>query len=317
MKNGCSRRSVLAAGAAGLVAPSALLGTASASSAAPFERGQARKRVLRFAHLTDVHVQPERAGGEGLAAALNHAQSHRDAPELIIFGGDNVMNVDGSEGAERADLQLELWKSVLREHCSLPWKSVIGNHDILRMDNESGKAWAMDAYGLSTRYSAFDRGGWRFILLDSTSPQKGGGYKGRLDEEQFDWMRRTIESTPSSTPICVVSHIPILAACAFYDGDNEETGDWRVPGAWMHIDARSIKDIFHQSKNVKLCLSGHLHLVDTVEYLGVRYTCNGAVSGAWWGGANQEFEPGYAMVDLYDDGSTEVEFITYGWKARP
>lgn len=314
MLSGLSRRSLLAAGAAGLVVPGSLV-SAAASSISTGK--QARKRVLRFAHLTDVHLQPERSGGEGFAAALNHVQSLQDAPDFIMFGGDNVMNVDGREGAQRADVQLDLWKSVLREHCSLPWKTVIGNHDILRLDNDSGKAWAMDAYGLSSRYATFDRSGWRFILLDSTSPQKGGGYKGRLDEEQFDWMKRTIESTPETTPICVVSHIPILAACAYFDGDNEKSGDWCVPGAWMHLDARAIKDVFHQHDNVKLCISGHIHLVDTVDYLGVRYACNGAVSGGWWGGPNQEFEPGYALVDLFDDGSTEVEFMTYGWKSRP
>lgn len=303
-----SRRHALVAGAAGVALPAVLAqgGTAGAD----------RKRVLRFAHLTDAHVQPERGGGEGLAAALRHAQSQADGPQMIVFGGDNVMNVDGKEGAARAAVQLSLFKSVVSGECSLPARYVIGNHDVLLMDAVDGKKWAMDAFGLSGRYSSFDQAGWRFMLLDSTMPQAGGGYKGRLDEEQMDWVKRTIGATPKEMPICIVSHIPILAACAYFDGDNEKSGDWQVPGAWMHVDARALKDEFYGRGNVKLCLSGHIHLVDVVDYLGTRYACNGAVSGGWWKGPCQEFDAGYALVDLFDDGTSEVEYVTFGWKAR-
>jgi 3',5'-cyclic-AMP phosphodiesterase len=68
--------------------------------------------------------------------------------------------------------------------------------------------------------------------------------------------------------------------------------------------------------NVKLCLSGHTHLVDRLDYTGVSYFCNGAVSGAWWKGAWQGCEPGYALVNLYDDGSFEREYVVYGAKAK-
>jgi len=46
-------------------------------------------------------------------------------------------------------------------------------------------------------------------------------------------------------------------------------------------------------------------LRDRIEYNGVTYLCNGAVSGNWWRGAYQECEPGYALLDLYDDGTFE------------
>lgn len=115
----------------------------------------------------------------------------------------------------------------------------------------------------------------------------------------------------------VVSHIPILSASAYFDGDNEKDGDWKVPGAWMHIDARRIKDLFARHANVHLCLSGHIHLVDRVDDLGVTYLCNGAVSGAWWKGPNRECDAGYCVVDLYDDGSFEHAYVTYGWQGVP
>lgn len=270
------------------------------------------KRVLRLAHLTDVHVQPERRGGEGMAACLRHAQEQADKPELIIFGGDNVMNVDGKDGSERAGVQLDLWQKVLRDECGLPHFTTVGNHDVFANKPVDGKKWAVDAYSLPARYYTQDKAGWRFIFLDSTLPVVGG-YSGKLDDEQFEWLQGVLQETPATMPVCVISHIPIIAACAYFDGDNEKSGDWKIPGSWVHIDARRIKDLFYEHQNVRLCLSGHMHLADEVTYLGVKYACNGAVSGNWWDGKYHEFGPAYALVDLFDDGSSKVSLTGYGW----
>jgi hypothetical protein len=82
----------------------------------------------------------------------------------------------------------------------------------------------------------------------------------------------------------------------------------------MHIDARRIKDFFLKHPNVKLCLSGHVHLWDRLEYNNVTYVCNGAVCGGWWKGSYQETPEGYGLVDLYDDGSFNAEYVRFGWK---
>ena len=75
----------------------------------------------------------------------------------------------------------------------------------------------------------------------------------------------------------------------------------------------TIKNLFRRHPNVNVCLSGHLHLVDDLTYLGVRYLCNGAVCGGWWKGAYQEFGPAYALLDFYDDGSVENQLVAYGY----
>jgi Icc protein len=82
----------------------------------------------------------------------------------------------------------------------------------------------------------------------------------------------------------------------------------------MHGDARRIKDLFHKHENVRLCLSGHVHLLDRCEYLGVTYVCGGAVSGNWWKGPHQETREGYSLVDLYPDGAFDVQYVAYDWK---
>lgn len=78
----------------------------------------------------------------------------------------------------------------------------------------------------------------------------------------------------------------------------------------MHIDARAIINLFANYPQVKLCLSGHLHLQDKVVYNGVSYYCNGALCGNWWKGNYQYTKPGYATVDLYADGSFEVNYLS-------
>jgi Icc protein len=281
-----------------------------------------RKRRLRLVHLTDIHVQPEKCAEKGMIQCLHHAQSLRDKPHLILTGGDSVMDVMDHDAA-RANVQREIWQRVLRNGCSLPVEPCIGNHDVWGWNKQEsktsgkeplwGKKWAMDLLGLDQRYRSFDRAGWHFVVLDSVFPQ-GSGYTARLDEAQFDWLAQDLAHTDRTTPVLLLSHIPILSAAAFLDGENEKTGDWHLPGSLMHIDLRRIKDLFLKHANVKLCLSGHLHLVDRVDYNGVTYLCNGAVSGAWWDGDQQECDEGYGLVDLYDDGTFERQYVSYGWQ---
>lgn len=322
-----TRRDVLMAG--GAVATGWALSACSPSPADPTAPAQPiamphRKRALRVAHMTDVHVQPEKGAGEGFAKCLQHIHKLADPPQLILQGGDAVMDACGVE-APRARVQADLWKRTLKAHCTIPIEHCIGNHDIWGMEKKAslttgaepswGKKWAIDLYGIENRYRAFARNGWRFIVLDSVTIGNDT-YVGKLDEEQFAWLGKTLAETDPKMPVLVLSHIPILSASVFFDGDLEKSGKWVVPAAWMHIDARAIKNLFHKHPNVKVCLSGHLHLVDRVDYLGVAYLCNGAVSANWWKGQHQEFREGYGLVDLFDDGTIEHQYVEYGWTAR-
>jgi len=317
-----SRRTWLKQGAA--TGAAAIMAASSGGVALAAQPAADRKRVLRLAHLTDVHVQPELGAEQGLVACLHHAQSLSDPPQLILTGGDVVMDVMGND-AGRAKTQADIWRRALKNECSLPVRSCIGNHDVWGWNKKGsktrgdealwGKSWAEDLLGLTKRYYSFDEAGWRFIALDSTFPD-GSSYTAKLDEAQFDWLNKTLEATPATTPVLVFSHIPILSAAAFLDGESEKSGNWRVPGAWMHIDVRRIKDLFLKHPQVRLCLSGHLHLVDQVLYNGVAYCCNGAVCGSWWEGDNQECDEGYGVVDLFSDGSFENRYVGFGWQPR-
>jgi Icc protein len=316
-----SRRGALksaALAAAGVCVGTGTSRAAEQSRPAPSER----RRSLRLAHLTDVHVQPELAAGRGFAAALHAAQQLDDKPELLLGGGDAVMDSFGADEA-RTRLQWDLWKKVLAGECSLPSKHCVGNHDVWGWDKKEskctgeeplyGKRWALEALGIERPYYSFDQAGWHFVALDSTQPDGKGGYLARLDEPQYDWLAADLAATPATTPVLLFSHIPLLTVTSFTDLKPNEAGDWVVPGSWMHQDFGRLAALFRKHPNVKLCLSGHMHLVDRVDFQDVTYLCSGAVSGNWWKGAYHDCPAGFGVIDLFNDGTHASEYVNYGW----
>jgi Icc protein len=273
------------------------------------------KRKLRIAHLTDVHIKPGILPERGFAKCLHHLQSLDSKPDIIFNGGDAIMDALGAE-KDKVEKQWNIWNKLISNECSLKIEHCLGNHDVWGFKDSKddvlwGKKYALEKTELLKPYRSFDLNGWHIIVLDSTHPRDDGSwYIAKLDEEQFDWLKNDLKENDEK-PVLVLSHIPILSACTFFDGENEKSGNWNVPGSWMHIDARRITELFNKHKNVKLCISGHIHLQDRVDYNGVTYLCNGAVSGAWWGGKYQHTEPGYALIDLYDDGTFMHEYLTY------
>ena len=197
-------------------------------------------------------------------------------------------------------------------------KHCIGNHDIwgwqLKEDVKSdplyGKAWWLQHTAYAKTYYSFTHHDWHFIILDSIQ-ENNGGYIALLDDEQFSWLENELNSN-SDKLICIISHIPIISFCsAIFFKDMLPNGDWKLSRALLHTDTRKIKDLFKKHPNIKTCLSGHIHLQDEVEYLGIKYYCNGAVSGNWWDGAFQDFAPAYAMFDFHHNGTVERRMVGY------
>lgn len=284
----------------------------------PANQSSKSNRVLRIAHMTDPHLDTGDRRSEWTRICLQHIHEQEDRPDIIFNGGDTINDALGREEASVKE-QWAIWRDLEKE-IELPVVHCIGNHDVwglseAKNDPRYAKAWAVKELGLENRYYDFERNGWHFIVLDSTHPKDDGGwYTAKLDEEQFQWLEGKLQSVDPSTPIFIMSHIPIVSAASFFDGDNEESGNWQIPGAWVHIDARRIVELFHKHDSVKACVSGHLHLLDKVVYNDVAYFCNGAVSGNWWKGDYHQTPAGYAVINLYEDGSVEREYVAYGWE---
>lgn len=276
------------------------------------------QRVLRIAHITDPHIHNGRDSEKWTRECLRHIHQLEDLPDIIFNGGDTIN--DALKQTESTVIeQWDIWNRIKESEITLPTVNCIGNHDVWGLEGQSNdpryaKNWAVNELGLENRFYDFEMNGWHFIVLDSTHLREDGSwYIAKLDDEQFDWLETKLNEIDSSKPIMIFSHIPIMCAASFFDGDNERSGDWIIPGRWVHIDARKIVDLFYNHKNIKVCISGHIHLLDQVVYNDITYYCNAAVSGNWWKGNYHQTPPGYALINLYEDGSFDREYALYGW----
>lgn len=300
-----------------------LTGTAALglTSLLPKEGAASDPKPFRFVHMTDFHVQPELRAGQGMEQALKHAMSKK--PEMVMLGGDLIM--DGFAATEeRTATQWDLFTSTLAKNVKVPCHYCIGNHDIWGWDKSRskttgsearwGKGWFLEVADLDNTYHTFDAGGWKWIVLDTVQPVLNG-YEGFVDPKQMEWLKFELDNNPKDKPIIVVSHIPLFSPSPMVYGFNSVSNKWEVGASQVAKNFNEVKKLFDTRPKVKLCLSGHIHLVDRYDYNKVSYLCNGAVCGAWWLGKNKDFEPGYVVIDLFPDGSFKHEFVTWGWKA--
>ena len=276
---------------------------------------QNKKKKFSAAFMSDIHVKPSDVAESGMKKVLRNIQQAK--PDFIINGGDSIMDALAAT-KEKTEVQWKLFNDILQAENTLPIKYCMGNHDIwgwqlkedVKNDPLYGKAWWLKQTGYAKTYYAFTHKQWHFIVLDSTQ-ENNGGYIALLDPEQFTWLEQELEHNKEKF-ICIISHIPIVSFCsAMFFKDMLPNGDWKLSRALLHTDARRLKDLFKQHPNIKACLSGHIHLQDEVEYLGIKYYCNGAVSGNWWGGAFQDFPPAYALFEFYNNGSIARKIVEY------
>lgn len=301
---------------AGLSIPASVASDAAANSP-PVPSGGAG---FRFVHLTDIHVQPERAADKGLAACLKAIHGLDPLPDFIFTGGDLIMDAF-EQNRDRSTMLYDLLAKVLGDHTDLPIRHCMGNHDVFGWGPKSGvakdapgygKAMFCERMGLERPYHAFDHKGVRFYSLDTIQPN-GGGYVGGLGEEQWAWLEADLAAKPADTPGNVVSHIPFLTVTALKPPETP-TGNWIAGASGMCADGRRAADLF-AAKNVKLALSGHIHRLDRIDFRGTSFVCDGAVSGGWWKGPNDDVQEGFGLIDVAADGSFTHRYVDYGWEA--
>lgn len=278
------------------------------------------KRSFRFAFISDIHVEPGIVQETGMAKAIAHIQNLKPKVDFIINGGDSIM--DALEVSQKsAQTQWEIYHRIMKAENRLPIYACIGNHDVYgwfkkEKDGDErlhGKDWAVRELKIPNRYYHFVKGKWNFIVLDSTQLNPAGGYVGKIDEQQMLWLKNKLTEIAKDQFVVMISHIPILSiASGLFFNKTEANGDLMIKRNLMHSDFLAIKALFNQYPNIKTCLSGHVHLQDEVDYLGIKYYCNGAICGNWWKGAYQEFDPAYAVFEFFDDGTCSREMINYG-----
>lgn len=265
------------------------------------------KRILRIAHFTDVHLSADNNAPHRFNACLKDIERHQ--VDFFLNGGDSIMAADYDSITRQQVIDMwDLWKDSLDKFQEVKMYSCLGNHDMWwaapnKNDPMYGKQFAMDQLNMPSPYYSFEKAGLHFIVLDSNND--GGG---ALGQEQLQWLTDDLAGLALETPVLVMSHYPILSASTHTVGGN-------------HKDALPITKLFylHRDKNIH-CISGHVHLLDRATYNKVQYYCNGSVSGFWWGEGDeqsaekywyQETPPGYAILDLFEDGSLQNSYCLY------
>jgi hypothetical protein len=95
---------------------------------------------------------------------------------------------------------------------------------------------------------------------------------------------------------------------------NSAEGNWSVSKALMHADSHEIQVLLRGYPNVKLCLAGHLHLLDQASYDGIDYLGSGPVCGDWWKADTfRQTHCGFATFELHPDGTYRRQYFTYQW----
>lgn len=291
--------------------------------------------ATRVVHMTDWHLIDERNALEGIGLALEHAASL--GPAAMLNTGD-MLTHGMSKPLDQARRDMariqDAWARV--EH--LPTINAAGNHDIWGWDRaksgatgdepEYGKRWWSRTFGQGRRYRGENLGGWRVIALDSIQPNEGGGYIACLDDEQFDWLREELGALDPRTPVLILTHAPIICmAVLLIDAGIDPQRGYRLSRSGIFIDAWRMVHLFQQHPNVRLSLSGHMHMCDRVEFQGLTHICGGAVCGNWWRPSHlhrtrrpsdpedmvrpMRAHPGYGLLDLHPDGRFDYQYVRY------
>ncbi|HDR90250.1 MAG TPA: hypothetical protein ENN63_11575 [Bacteroidetes bacterium] len=161
---------------------------------------------------------------------------------------------------------------------------------------------------IGKRFYAFDYKGWRFYILDSIEKDEDGTYIGKVDTVQLEWLDRELGRVNPSTPIVVVMHIPLITVqtqlLAGSTVPNEES--------LVVINSKEVLDRF-SGHNLKLVLQGHLHFLEEISAMGIRFITGGAVSASWWNGPRLGMEEGFVMIHVKGN-EFNWEYIDYGWE---
>lgn len=286
--------------------PLAVTAAAGVNSPINSPTASAPKPALTIAHITDVHIRPENGIPARFRKCLEEVK--RKKVDFFLNTGDSIHAADYKDiTRERVLEQWAAWDECKSGFDGYELYTCIGNHDPWwaapsKDDEMYGIGYVVKRANMPHRYYSFSKKNWHFMVLDGNNPGIS------LDEEQLTWLRKELQAVPKGHFVLLMSHYPILTVTASWEGG-------------QHKDHKLLKELFYEHKDkVRVCLSGHQHLLDAAVYNNVHYYCNGAMSGFWWDkgdaksaqpGYYQETPPGYAVLKLYEDGRVENTYYEH------
>lgn len=277
-------------------------------------------RLFRFVFMPCIHFRPDLKSPEGLAAALKAVESLSPKPDFIITGGDVCHNLR-DESLAVAEQRLDSFNKVWKSNTSIKTYHALGNHEIPgwgkpsipESDANGGFKLPVRKLGMPATSYSFEHRGWRFIIAHNVALLDQGKLTGKFNPDVLDLVKSAV-ADDKAKPTVVISHIPIVTVTEFFSGRATLTDNvWSLPAGRLVGNPQAILDAL-RGANFKLALSGHIHRVDDISFLGHRFICSGAVSGAQWNGPDHETQPGFGIIDCMNDGTFNYQYHEYGWK---
>lgn len=264
---------------------------------------------FEFVFLTDIHLKPEMDAPKGFQMAIDKV--NQLDPDFVLTGGDLVF--DAMRGnQQRCDSLFTLYKDMSKGF-QMPVYNCVGNHDLFAIYDESPEEESHPdyKYGMFERYLgrtyySFDHKGWHFIVLNSLDVTADKKYRGYFHQEQLNWLKQDLETVNKSTPIVVVSHIPMISSRT------------QVTGSSGSPNVENASEVFKMTENynLKLILQGHIHWKEC-GFVNDRfhYITGGSVAGNGWKGRRHNTKEGFVRVKVTGN-EFSWEYIDHGWETE-
>ena len=269
---------------------------------------------VRLAFYTDVHARSEWDTPQAMARAAEAINARNS--DFAIAGGDLITDGFQSSAARVA----HRWDAYLKMHQAIKTEvyPTMGNHDLVAAMPTDGTPAAenprsvyLDRMGLDQTFYSFRAVGYHFIILDSIRITRDEyRYQGIIGPQQLEWMRQDLSNVSKSTPLIMVTHMPLLTS--FYSASKGAT--YAAQPNRVVINNREVLKIF-EDHNLILVLQGHLHVNEMIRWRATTFITGGAVCGKWWRGAWYGTEEGFYDI-LLSGNHVDCSYIDYGWQAR-
>ena len=275
---------------------------------------------FRFVFMPCVHLRRDRRSPDGFRSAMTAVAALDPAPDFILTGGDMCHNLR-DQSLEQSVEMVDLFAEILGAGFKKPVHHCLGNHDLAAWNNKDaagdpryGKRLTIQKLGMPGPYHSFDHGGWHFVALDYMFERGPGDFSPEFGAEQMAWLRDDLAKT-AGRPTIIVSHAPVASAVElFSDRATVDDKSRAVPFGRVVKDTPALFEAV-VGANVRAFLSGHLHLVEELNFDGHRLICSGSVSGHQWGGPRMGTPEGFGVLDCQPDATLQFSYQSHNWTA--
>lgn len=268
--------------------------------------GESGDSSFEFAFLTDIHIRPDMDAPKGFQMAIDTVNQMK--PDFVLTGGDLIFDaLRGNQ--QRSDSLFKLFIEMSKGF-EMPVYPCLGNHDLFAVYKESPEDHDHPdyKYGMFERYFgptyySFDHKGWHFIVLNSLDVTVDDAYIGHVHEEQMKWLEENLKKVDPSTPVVVVSHIPLVSTWEFVKGGGNRTVE----------NSTEVFELFN-NHNLKLVLQGHIHWKEYgIVNDQFHYITGGSIAGNGWKGRRHNTKEGFVYIKVNGE-DIKWEYIDHGWE---